>query len=192
MRIYFLSATVLSLALLSCAEPTKVRPSKALGVDEREIVASILSWQAESSRDNITFFNDNPEMPGLLHDFIDYRFCVADELAGSTAEFRIRSGEDAFDAPQLSPANQLKNWEQADKRTRMPRNVLPKDLRWDSSFKYCPLGVLMLSHPDVMGDRAMIFVQNDCSGWCGWGGVYQLHRTETGWEIGEKVEGWVS
>ena len=172
------------LVLASCVD----EPRSELDSDTRQIVAAIFAYHAEASAENIEFIANTPDMQPAFYEFMDFRICVARELAGKAADFRHANREGDISLSMDYPAV----WHGAKDRTPLPRDLILADLRWDGAFKYCPMGVLRISHPQANGDSATISIQNDCSAWCSWGGIYELKRTKEGWELGEMKEGWMS
>ncbi|WP_209346843.1 hypothetical protein [Pontixanthobacter sp. CEM42] len=185
-----LSAAVLALTLTSCAD----EPGDQLDSETRDIIRAALESQADIPSQYAEWFAEHPEEKSNLPSLFDQRLCVKDELAGTTADFRMtREAADADgSAPGLNPREKREMWDNVRVRSTLPRDIKPKHLRWDGPLRYCVNGVLWMSHPEVDGDNATIFIQNECTGWCGWGGVLELKRDAGGWKAGELSEWWVS
>ncbi|WP_160602750.1 hypothetical protein [Pontixanthobacter aquaemixtae] len=180
----------MALFLASCAD----NRGAELDRDTHAIIATVLALQADIPVENEKWFSEHPEEKPNFYGWFDHRLCVARELAGTTAEIRMarNSVQANGGTTDFGLNGKRQAWESASKRSVLPSDIKPEHLRWDGALKYCLNGVLWMSHPEIDGDDATIFIQNECSGWCGWGGVYELKRTKAGWELGDKLEGWMS
>lgn len=183
-------ATAAFLAATACSD----RPQSSLDEDSVAILKAVLEHQEDIPAEWDRYYATNPGEEFWGNRLFDRRMCVEREVAASADEFdrykmQVRTGANE---PGFSPTENFELWEASKNRSVLPTSILPAHLVWDGPFNLCSSGVLWLSHPVVNGDEATIFLQNECSGWCGWGGLLQLKRSKKGWEIGEFSQYWVS
>ena len=158
--------------------------------ETKQIVSAVLAAQPDLAAVRKAFLAKHPEEEGLLEALADARLCVARETAGTDNDFdrteMIRPGAPPFDHAILS-----KRWDASDLRVAIDDVViLPEHLRWSRPLTWCPSGTLRLGNPTIEGDRARVFVENKCSGWCGWAGEARLRRKKGSWFVEEEVNWW--
>ena len=164
------------------------------------VLAAALQSQSDVPTDLEARFEEEPDQRHWSHHLFDLRLCVAREVAGDASDFdrnvyaigQLASGDSISGRVSAAPGTGRERWDEVEHRSRMPADVLPDHLRWDHPLSYCPSGVLHLSHPQIEGDRARIFLDNSCSGWCGWGGMLELHKIDGEWQARDLQVHWVA
>ena len=177
----FVLVTVVA-SLLGCAQP-----GQTMTTENQQIVSAILAQLPDEQSSYKKLAKEYPEKDGLFGRMVDHRLCVARHIAGAPREL---DRDDVISNAAPSPAEVGKRWEESKVRTSMPTSILPKHLRWDGPLSYCPSGMIRLGTPKVAGNTARVYIENRCSGWCGWGAEVLLKRSHKRWRVTEKVNWW--
>lgn len=174
------------LALAACCDQT----SLPHGNGTAEIISAVLARQPDLVAKRKAFLAVHPEEKGYFEGLADIRLCVARETAGSDGDFDSESISRPGPEPN-DPGNLSERWTASDRRFAITDVVrLPKHLRWNNILAFCPSGTLRLGNPVIVGDRARVFVENKCSGWCGWGGEIRLRRENGQWLVEKEMSWW--
>ncbi|NVE94884.1 hypothetical protein [Altererythrobacter lutimaris] len=156
--------------------------------EEKRIITAVLAQLKDGQSEYEKFAEEYPEEDGILGRIADHRFCVAREVAGAPGELDRPEELNPDIAPNPSIVGE--RWEKSKTRTPIPAATLPAHLRWNGPLSFCPSGVIRLGTPEISGDTARVFIENDCSGWCGWGGEVLLKRIDQQWRVTENVNWW--
>lgn len=168
-------AALVVLALAACSDRARY---EAVSPEYVAIMKVALAAQPDLATEYREYVATNPDEASVFGGFLDHRICVSQMTAGDGNDFK-RDRHGVHNSP----------WERSQIRTPIPRNILPHHLRWESKFSYCANGVLRFGNPVIEGNEARVFIENKCSGWCGWGGQIDLKRENERWKV-EKVENW--
>lgn len=174
------------LALAACGHRTPPPNAK----ERTKIIAAVLARQPDLVAQRNAFLTEFPDQRSYFEGVFDIRLCVAQETAGVEGDFDRRDLDRPGHAPN-DPRVFSERWANSNQRFAIQdRITLPGHLRWDNMLAVCPSGVLRLGNPVVTGDHARVFVENKCSGWCGWGGEVTLRRTNGRWLVDQEINWW--
>lgn len=179
-RLAFLMVTVF---LSSCGPRQQV-----MLPENQRIITAVLAQLEDQQLEYEKFVKEFPREDGMLGRIVDHRFCVARHVAGAPGELDRPVEANPYEAP--NPSKVGERWEKSKTRTPIPPAALPDHLRWDEPLSFCPSGVIRLGTPEVSGDTARVFIENHCSGWCGWGGEVLLERINESWRITDEINWW--
>ncbi len=190
------ASLLLVLALAACSGGA----DEDLDADTIAVLTAALASQPDMPAQMEAWFEEEPDERRWTNDLFDFRLCVARELAGEASDYdrnvqaigRLASGDSISGAGIPDIGADQERWDEAERRSQIPAEILPDHLRWDNPLAICPNGALQLSHPQIDGDRARVYIDNRCSGWCGWGGMLELRRIEGEWQAGEMQIRWVA
>lgn len=164
-----------------------VQHEPTMSAENRQIIVALVTQLPDQQSAYEKFAEEHPDEVEFLGRLVDHRLCVARHVAGAPGEL-VREDENPNAAP--NPSKVGERWEESKTRTPIPKGALPNHLRWDGPLSYCPSGVIRLGTPEIAGDTARVFIENHCSGWCGWGGEMILKRTGEQWRVTENINWW--
>ena len=180
-----ISLTLIAVLLASCSMG---EPAIDLGDDYSGIMVAVLEEQPNVAKQHAVFLEEFPDQAGFRDQWLDYRLCVTRETAGSAGDF---DRAEAVGLPGGPPdfSKYTERWVSSKDRRNIPVAILPSHLRWDRKLSLCPSGVLRIGNPEIEGERAEVYVENQSTAHA-WAGLMVLEKHNAVWTVVENHNWW--
>jgi hypothetical protein len=176
-------SAALLLTLAACNSPDPPRAE-----DHHAIIAAVLEAQPDLAASHREFLRDHPEERSFLSGLFDHRLCVEARTAGRPDDF---SPSTTIPYGSVAPKGEPE-WARPRESYAIARGAVPHHIRRASLFSICPSGTLRLSNPRFEGEKARVFWEQICRGWCGAGGEIVLTKVRGRWRVEERTGFWES